>query len=133
MPVVDTSFLVALFNVEDAHHAKATKQAAAAATLIVPSPVLVEFLQVVYYQSRRAHGEADAAGLSRRACRQLVAIASVRVEVDYGHDKAQAIFLANKKLTFVDAAGLHLARAMRDELYSFDKEQLAVWKAPAFP
>lgn len=128
--VTDTSFLVALFNADDAYHPAATQQAAAAAELVVPAPVLVEFLQVVFYRTRRDAGEAKAQRTCRRTLRELTSLPAVRIEVDYRHAQTEARFLKRPKLSFPDCAAISLAIASRQEFASFDRQQLAAYARP---
>ena len=126
MHVVDTSWLVALVDADDAHHDAAVAQASSPQPLIIPGPVLAELLQVVHHATRRVSGTAAARAATRTILRHVTALPTATVRTEYRHDDAAELFLRHHDLSYVDAIGVAVAREIRAPLASFDKRQLAL-------
>lgn len=129
MPIVDTSFLVALFNVDDRHHARAVQDAQASDELLVPVPVLVELVQTVFYGTLKVEGAGQARRRARRARRDLLDIRLVRLEFEYDEALAGALFEARPALSYVDAVGIALASKSDKGLLTYDRDQETALKS----
>ncbi|HEX2066769.1 MAG TPA: PIN domain-containing protein [Candidatus Thermoplasmatota archaeon] len=128
MPVLDTSFLVALLNGDDLHHAEARSNALRL-PLVVPGPVLVELLQVVQHRTRRLHGDSAGRQAARSAFTALEANPAFHLQADYDGQLASAIYRKASGLSYVDAVAVAVAHRAGEPLLSFDKEQLAALAA----
>lgn len=128
MPVLDTSLLVALLNADDPLHGKARGDVAGLRGASIPYPVLVELVQVVEYRVRQRLG----APAGRRAAREaFVAIdgsASFAVELPRGLPEAARLFLADKRLSLVDAVGVAHAIEAEEDLMTYDKHQARAFR-----
>lgn len=124
MPVIDTSFLMAVFDEEHPRHKQAHRLLRKASVLHVSGGVMGEFITIV---RRRANdvgldGEAVARDL-------LEQVESLRIMRHAGLEaplEVSRIYRENKGLSYVDAWGIALAKGRKEELYSFDRKQRAV-------
>lgn len=123
MPVIDTSWLVALFNKTDAHHGPATEQARGASGLLIPGPVLTEFLNLVAHRVSKLQGESAAQRETRAVLRSVLENKAFGVEPHYEADHVHDLFMAHPKLNYADAVAASMAQLLDQPLYSYDDDQ----------
>lgn len=126
MPVIDTSWLVALHAVDDAHHAKAMREAATHGALFVPLPILEEFLAVITQRIARKESPSAARLAARKALQGLRQQPNIRFSIEANLDHIQEVYLRNPSLSFADAVAASAAILHRMPLLSFEEDQLAV-------
>lgn len=123
MPVVDTSFLVALRNREDRHHKRALKMAAKAGPFLVPGVILHEFLQVTWTMERSLHGSAAAGRSAREALTDIRAQPVFVVDPHYDPERVDEIYLGDVALSYADAVAVSVSIEQAQELWTFDEAQ----------
>lgn len=123
MFVIDTSWLVALFNPSDTHHAKATGQATAATGLLLSGPVLTEFLNLVTFRLARQAGEATAQREVRAVLRSILDNRAFDVLAAYDAKAANELFMQHPALDYADAVAASMAQRLDCALFSFDSAQ----------
>lgn len=128
MPVIDTSWLVALFNETDAHHEKALRQADGASGLIIPAPVLTEFLNLVAHRISKRESESVAQKEVRRLLKSILDQTAFAIEPQYEPQKVHEIFFRHHRLDYADAVAASLAQSLKQQLFSFDRDQLKAIK-----
>ncbi len=120
MPVVDTSWLVALFTEEDEHHAKAAAAAREPGTYWIPHVVLSEFLSLTRYRL--------GADVARRAHREIRAEPAFQVTTDARFEEIDALYQARPALSYVDCVGISTALRLEQALLTFDGGQARAWR-----
>lgn len=128
MPTIDTSWLLALLDADDAHHKKAQAEAKKLHVGTVPHVVLAETLQVIGFKVRRAHNEKKAQAAIRQNLKALQSQPFFRFEEELDLGDTYEILAAHAKLSFVDAACVAVARTQDGHLLSFDANQKAALK-----
>ncbi len=131
MPIVDTSWLVAVFHDGDPHHDEAAKSGRDASEIRMPASVMEEFLRVVFYRVRRSQGNTEAHLVTRRARRDLAALPALQLVHGYDERLAAAIHDRHPKLSYVDAVAIASAVRSRDELLTFDGDQNTAFQLEA--
>lgn len=120
--VADTSWLQAFFDVDDAHHAQALREARTAAGCVVPMEILTEFLAL---RRHRAKASGDGSRAARSALEGLLAAGFV-LRATAPDDGLLALYRERPGLTFPDCVAVWVATGGR--LLSFDAAQLRAWK-----
>ena len=114
--VVDTSWLYALLNGNDAHHDKARAELSAHEQLYVAPAVLIETLGLIHFRQGRKR--------TRDAVDLLASTGNVSLgNPPHDHDATMRIWDAHTALSYVDAAAISAARRSGLELRTFDKDQ----------
>ncbi|MEK6985038.1 MAG: PIN domain-containing protein [Candidatus Thermoplasmatota archaeon] len=129
MPITDTSWLYAFINDLDAHHNQAIADAQAANSLVVPSLVLAETLQLAYFRSRQEHGETQAHRMERQVRQDLEGIAGLQLLPSYDAVLSATIHDRHSKLSYVDAATIAVAIRTGEPLLTFDETQKKAFQA----
>lgn len=115
MRVADTSLLYAFFNRKDHHHDGAVEALRDPEPIDVPHGVLQETLDLLAYR----HGKTAAVD----AHDYLLGLPHVAVvEVEHGPALVD-LWRGHKRLSYVDAQGVHAARESGADLLSHDKDQ----------
>jgi predicted nucleic acid-binding protein len=118
--VVDTSWLYALFDSADEHHARALKQAGRPGHYEVPSEILAETLALRF---------ARAPGDKHRSARDMLAsILEAGFHVIGNADPLPAMQLYQSKrgLSFPDC--IAVVHALDAQLLTFDRSQATAWR-----
>lgn len=115
MPIVDTSWLVALFNEDDAHHDKAVMQAGEPGRYTVPHVILHEFLSIVRHRLDSATARRIYADIREDPAFDL------KTECDLDH--AGAMFTSRRTLSYADCVAASLAVTTNAPLLTFDDKQ----------
>jgi predicted nucleic acid-binding protein len=117
--VADTSWLYALFDADDAHHAKARSEAQDPTPIEVPPLIAKEFLDL----ARKRHGKSVALGLlaDLRRMPHLRLIDDARLDTTFAVWKGKAISLADANAI---AWAVHRGATLR----TFDARQRAALK-----
>lgn len=124
MPTCDTSWLIALFDTRDAHHADAIGQAQDAdVPATVPGVILGEFLNLVTYRLRQLHPAAHARELARTILQEIEGNPGFSVDGVYDTDTASAIYHRTSGLSYPDAVAIAVAKAHDGRLLTFDRRQ----------
>lgn len=118
--IADTSLLVASFDQADPRHAEARKRMDAAATLVVPTEILVELQGVLKAKAGRAAAVA--------ALEDLMRLQNVLWAECCDFRQAHEIYRAEKPLSFPDAIVVQQALARKMDLLSFDDDQTKALK-----
>ena len=123
MPVIDTSWLLAFYLEDDAHHAAALEASKKPGLHIVPGVVLAEFIATATNILTRKDAKAGARQTVRALVRQIVGNAGFQIEPSYPVSKSHAVFDADQKLSYVDAVGATVALVLNQALLTFDEHQ----------
>lgn len=126
MPIVDTSFLIALKNGDDPHHREAFRLAAMHSSLVIPGIVLHEFLLVAFQRGKRAAGTRQGERSTRQALDEIQGQPVFHVEPLYDPKDASALFLEEPGLSYADAVAISVSLQTGHELLTFDEFQAAV-------
>lgn len=118
--VADTSLLVASFDRRDPRHEEARKRMGEAATLVVPTEILVEVQGVLKAKAGRAAADA--------ALEDLMRLQNVLWAECCDFQQAAEIYRAEKPLSFPDAVVVQQAIRRKMELLSFDDNQAKALK-----
>lgn len=121
--VVDSSFLVALLNREDAHHEEARRRYEEHGPQTINQPVLTEFLLYIHFRVRKERGERSGHEAARQALGALVHELRFRVQPLEDQEGAFRVFREQPALSFPDAAGVADALAKAASLWTFDEQQ----------
>lgn len=121
MWVADTSWLYALVDGEDAHHAKARKEAEEPSPLVVNPATLVEFLDLV--RDKRGHAASQA------ALEGLIRFPSIRFSGPAKPAAMARVVSSHVTLTWQDAAAICTALDEGAGLRTFDKDQKKAFAA----
>lgn len=113
--VADTSWLYAVFDERDPHHAEARHQLGAAESVHVPPAILAETLDLIEYRAGKATAVAALEDLARAP--------PVRLEREHDVDSVNEIWRAHAVLTYADASAVSAARRLGLGLYTFDRRQ----------
>ena len=113
--VADTSLLVASFDQRDPRRAEARKRMDAAATLVVPTEILVELQGVL--KAKAGRGAADA------ALEDLMRLQNVLWAECCDFRQTREIYRTEKALSFPDAVVVQQALARKMDLLTFDDDQ----------
>ena len=114
--VADTSWLYALIDDADPHHAKARSQAGEPEPVEVPEVILAETLDLLHYRHGRKAAEAALEGFEKLPHFALGGGAPLAETASVWRDHAG--------LSYADAAAVAAARKHKFGLRSFDKRQL---------
>ncbi|HEX9710040.1 MAG TPA: PIN domain-containing protein [Candidatus Thermoplasmatota archaeon] len=114
--VADTSWLYALVDLADPHHAKARAQAAQPDPVEVPEVILAETLDLVRYRHGRNAAVQALDGFGRLP--HFVLGESPR------HAETVSVWRAHDALSYADAAAVAQARSRGYGLRSFDARQI---------
>ncbi len=127
--LVDTTFLVALFNPDDGHHDEAKSLYEDHGAAIVNQPVLTEFLGIVHYRFRTHRGDQAAHRETRERLRRLTEVLRFHVQPLQRQRQALKIFRTHPGLSFVDAAAVADAPPGALGLWTFDRRQARVHRS----
>lgn len=120
MHLVDTSFLVAVFDSSDPRQAKAREDLAAAAPAVIPSEILVETLGVLKVKVGRS--------AASEALEKLVRLPNVTWSECCDFQATLAIYRRFSTLSFPDAIVVQERQARGAQLLTFDENQRNVAK-----
>lgn len=115
MPVIDTSWLIALFNAEDAHHQKTVAVAEEPGRYLIPHVILNEFLSVIHHRTD--------APTARRLLQEIRADPAFRVIPECDVDHIDAMYRARRTLSYADCVAASVAITMNEPLLTFDEKQ----------
>lgn len=121
--IVDSSFLVALLNRDDAHHGEARRRYDREGPQTVNQPILTEFLLYIHFKVRKERGDRSGHEAARRALGAVVQELRFRVHPLEDQEGAFRIFRESPALSFPDAAGIADALAKAGGLWTFDEDQ----------
>lgn len=115
--LVDSSLFVALFLVQDAHHAVATRffNGSANVRFIVPYAVVRETATVLVYKGSKALADAFLAYVQASTNISLFADSDMEGEI-------HTFTGITSRISFTDCSLLHYARAGYGELLTYDKQ-----------
>lgn len=117
--VVDTSWLYALYDEADEHHAKALKESRHPGHYTVPSEILTETLALRY--SRAKNDKGDAA----RALLKAILDTGFTITGTDDPEPALALYRSKKTLSYPDCVAITQAR--NGNLLTFDERQQKTW------
>jgi predicted nucleic acid-binding protein len=123
MPVVDTSWLVALFNPEDAHHGKAVEGAREHGNYLIPHVILAEFLSLTDHR----HGSRTA----RRAQSEIRADSAFQVAQEADVDHVDELYRDRPTLSYADCVAASLAIRLQEPILTFDEKQRRAVRDPS--
>ena len=123
-PVADTSFLVAVVDALDPHHAQAVRLLRSANPPAVGREALAELQHVAQFRERKAGGGAAGLRAARAVLGSVLDDLGCPLEQEMDLAAVRATFAAHPKLSWVDAAVLVQARGR--ELWTFDSHQQAL-------
>lgn len=114
--VADTSWLYALVDDADRHHATARHEAEVPEPVEVPEAILAETLDLIRYRHGKRAALAALDGFER--------LPHFVLGDGDAHDGTVEVWRQHAGLTFADAAAVATARRRRYRLRSFDRRQL---------
>ncbi len=118
MAVVDSSFLVALFLPYDINHEKAVDEFSKAESLVIPYEILMETLTVLLYKE----------GIEFvREVYDLIESADIFIVFKsrkYAESALDMFLNQTDRLSIFDCMAISLAKVLKQELLSFDRNQL---------
>jgi len=123
-PVADTSFLLALVDGNDPHHAQAQRLLDKHDLPAVGRECLAELLQITQFKTRKSQGASAGLGATRAVLAAVLGEMGCAIEPDLDVDAVRQVFGKHRKLSWVDAAIIVQARGR--DLLTFDKEQEAI-------
>ena len=116
--VVDTSVLYAAFDQADPRQKEAEGQLARAEPILIPTPVLSEFVGLLQYR----HGHHTAT----QVLEDLMRLGNVQFIACRHPDQAIAIWKDAPDISLTDAVGIHMARETSSHLLTFDQRQITL-------
>jgi len=123
MPVVDTSFLIALKDADDKEHRAAMVAARGQGPFVIPGVILHDYLLGVFQHATTVAGKAAGNRTARDALVELRSQPVFLVDPRFDPDEAARIFLTARRLTYADAVAIHVSLLLGEELWTFDKGQ----------
>jgi predicted nucleic acid-binding protein len=121
--VADTSWLYALVDAADPHHAKAREEARQPEPVEVPEVILAETLDLIRYRHGRKAALAALEGFERLPHFVLGEHAS--------HVDAATLWRSFTRLSYADAVAVGHAKARGFELRTFDRTQVKALQSVA--
>jgi predicted nucleic acid-binding protein len=126
MPVIDTSFLMALFDEDHPRHKEARRLMRSPDAMYVSGGVLGEFTTIV---RRRANEVGlDGEEVARELLMRLQSLRHVHHATFEDASEISRIYRENRGIGYVDAWGVALACSRKERLYSFDRRQKVVYR-----
>ncbi len=126
MPVIDTSFLVAVFDEDHPRHQSARQKMKTDSLLYLNGGVIGEFTTIV----RRHANDAglDGEQVARELLERLETLQTVRYSSMEDPAAVSRVYRDNRGISYVDAWGVALAHALKEDLYTLDGKQATVFK-----
>lgn len=123
MKICDTSWLYALMDLEDDHHADAVEQARATSEVAIPWVAMLETLQVVRYRARKLGGDVASLKAERTARKNLENIPGLTRLDSMPAQRAAEVHDRHPGLSYADAIIVATALASNGDLLSYDAQQ----------
>jgi predicted nucleic acid-binding protein len=120
--VADTSWLYALIDDADPHHAEARAQAREPDPVEIPEAILAETLDLIRYR----HGK----GFAVKVLDGFVRLPHFVLGGGAALDEAAGVWRSRLALSYADAVAIAVARGLNAGLRSFDRRQLRALLEP---
>lgn len=121
MAILDTSLLVALFDLDHPHHKPAREAVLGHGVWHVSGGVLAEFTQAIRRLTNEQGSDGNAA--ARQALESLRAFSGYRTIQEYDEPHVARIHATAPGMSYVDAWGVSLAVTRQEPLLTLDGRQ----------
>lgn len=121
MPVIDTSWFVALFNPQDTHHERAFDSAGEEGTYLIPHVILSEFISLTNH--------CVSPQVARRVHKEISRDPAFHVVTNCDMDDVGAIYHSRSSLSYPECVANECALRTGEDLLSFDAKQRRLFQS----